>query len=343
MLLLTGLSKRLNYAALFSITCLLSAFFAAIPSAAQSNQNQDNADVVTLDMRNCAYRQGEVLVKFKTSSGISVRRSAAGRFISANKNSVNATLSKLGVTSVESLMPLSGSKSAPSKVRSLHGDEVNVKDLSQLYHVKFDATKVASVHEAVAQLKELDDVEFAEPNYLVYTLDTGDNLKYALGPLYIKQWDPAAINLPALWEKKTINTKRQVIAILDTGVDITHPDLKDNIWTNTAESAGAEGSDDDGNGFVDDVNGYDFVNQSGKMRDNNGHGTHCAGIAAASGGNGIGITGANPDAYIMPVTVMQSDGVGDVATIIKGIDYAVANGADVISMSFGGYSYSIIQ
>ena len=73
------------------------------------------------------------------------------------------------------------------------------------------------------------------------------------------------------------------------------------------------------------------------MRDNNGHGTHCAGIAAACGGNGIGITGANPDALIMPITVMQSDGTGDVATIIKGIDYAAANGADVLSMSFGGY------
>ena len=76
------------------------------------------------------------------------------------------------------------------------------------------------------------------------------------------------------------------------------------------------------------------------MRDNNGHGTHCAGIAAASGGNGIGITGANPDALIMPLTALQSDGTGDVAKIIKAIDYAAANGADIISMSFGGYNDS---
>ena len=76
------------------------------------------------------------------------------------------------------------------------------------------------------------------------------------------------------------------------------------------------------------------------MRDNNGHGTHCAGIAAASGGNGIGITGANPDVLIMPLTALQSDGTGDVATIIKAIDYAAANGADIISMSFGGYNDS---
>jgi hypothetical protein len=126
-------------------------------------------------------------------------------------------------------------------------------------------------------------------------------------------------------------------------VDIDHPDLKANIWTNTKESEGAEDYDDDGNGFKDDLHGWDFVNQTGRIGDWNGHGTHCAGIAAAVGGNGIGIVGANPDALIMPVTVMQSDGTGDVATIIKGIDYAVANGADIISMSFGSYGESKAQ
>ena len=85
------------------------------------------------------------------------------------------------------------------------------------------------------------------------------------------------------------------------------------------------------------------MNQTGRIGDWNGHGTHCAGIAAAVGGNGIGIVGANPDALIMPVTVMQSDGTGDVATIIKGIDYAVANGADIISMSFGSYGESKLK
>lgn len=146
--------------------------------------------------------------------------------------------------------------------------------------------------------------------------------------------------MPMLWQEPLITQKRPIIAILDTGVDIDHPDLKDNIWTNTSEADGADDYDDDGNGFKDDTHGWDFVNQTGRIGDWNGHGTHCAGIAAAVGGNGIGIVGANPDALIMPVTVMQSDGTGDVATIIKGIDYAVANGADVISMSFGSYGES---
>lgn len=148
------------------------------------------------------------------------------------------------------------------------------------------------------------------------------------------------MKLPQLWQQPIITQKRPIIAILDTGVDIDHPDLKANIWTNTKESEGAEDYDDDDNGFKDDLHGWDFVNQTGRIGDWNGHGTHCAGIAAAVGGNGIGIVGANPDALIMPVTVMQSDGTGDVATIIKGIDYAVANGADIISMSFGSYGES---
>lgn len=170
----------------------------------------------------------------------------------------------------------------------------------------------------------------------------GKNISYD-DPLFGQQWGLQTMKLPQLWQQPIITQKRPIIAILDTGVDIDHPDLKANIWTNTKESEGAEDYDDDGNGFKDDLHGWDFVNQTGRIGDWNGHGTHCAGIAAAVGGNGIGIVGANPDALIMPVTVMQSDGTGDVATIINGIDYAVANGADIISMSFGSYGESKAQ
>lgn len=167
----------------------------------------------------------------------------------------------------------------------------------------------------------------------------GNNISYD-DPLFGQQWGLQTMKLPQLWQQPIITQKRPIIAILDTGVDIDHPDLKANIWINAKESEGAEDYDDDDNGFKDDLHGWDFVNQTGRIGDWNGHGTHCAGIAAAVGGNGIGIVGANPNALIMPVTVMQSDGTGDVATIIKGIDYAVANGADIISMSFGSYGES---
>jgi subtilisin family serine protease len=93
--------------------------------------------------------------------------------------------------------------------------------------------------------------------------------------------------------------------------------------------------------FKDDVHGWDFVNQTANVKDFNSHGTHCAGIAAAVSNNELGITGADPNALIMAISVMQSNGSGDVATLIKGINYAAKNGADVISMSIGTYAFPL--
>lgn len=258
-------------------------------------------------------------------------------------SAVNAVFQKYGATEVESLMPLTGRLSRPMRSRSYAGGEIVTNDLSELYCVKLEQVHV-DVMKVVEELKALPEVEFAEPNYIFHALSDGtdDGVTYS-DPMYSQQWGIEAINLPKLWSQPLLEGNKQVIAIIDTGVDITHPDLVDNIWTNTAEANGTEDSDDDNNGFADDVHGWDFVNQTGNMRDNNGHGTHCAGIAAATGGNGIGIVGANPNAKIMPIAVLQSDGSGDAATIIKGIDYAVANGATVISMSFGGYFNSIAE
>lgn len=323
---------------LFSAAMLIT----AMPSLAQSNNNSD--EVVKIERHaSRAYRQGEVLVKFKGEIGVNAKSRTT------NVSGVNNVFNKIGVTEVEALMPLSGDKVANTKMRSYAGQPVADTDMSTLYRLRYDESLVKSVDEAIESIKGLDEVEFAEPNYLVYTLSDDDGTSvtdcdnYKNEPLYNEQWGHDKIKLTFLWKQPKISNKRPVIAILDTGIDITHPDLVDNIWTNTLEADGEEDADDDSNGFADDLHGWDFVNQTGHIGDWNGHGTHCAGIAAAVGNNKIGITGANPDALIMPVTVMQSDGTGDVATIIKGIDYAVANGANVISMSFGGYAYSLAE
>ena len=337
----------------FSLVLLMAC---TITLMAQSNNNQD--EVVKIDRWNQqAYREGEVIVKFKADGAVQMRKNVQGKFQTASISQVDALFAELGVEEVEALMPNVGARKAPRRMRAYNGTEVKDHDLSKLYLIRFseqvaapmsNAGEMRTVHQAIEQLQALEEVEFAEPNYIVYALSTdissnvnGD--KYDKEPLYSQQWGPAAIGLPSIWNKPFITTKRPVIAIIDTGVDTEHPDLKDNMWANEKEKNGVAGKDDDGNGIVDDIHGYDFVNQTGGMADFNGHGTHCAGIAAAVGHNGIGITGANPDALIMPITVMQSDGTGDVATIIKGIDYAAANGADVISMSLGGYGYSIAE
>lgn len=333
---------------------------AAIPTMAQDRNNED--EVVKVDARFSAYnyREGEVIVKFKDQSAAQINAPRRTKFRTSGVNSIDATLRELGVSEVEALMPLSGNQQVKRLARSVNGKTVAAPAMNRIYLMHFDKTKVRNTEEAVAKLAKLADVEYAEPNRIIYALGNtesqagqskalmdvqdqanggGKNISYD-DPLFGQQWGLQTMKLPQLWQQPIITQKRPIIAILDTGVDIDHPDLKANIWTNTKESEGAEDYDDDGNGFKDDLHGWDFVNQTGRIGDWNGHGTHCAGIAAAVGGNGIGIVGANPDALIMPVTVMQSDGTGDVATIIKGIDYAVANGADIISMSFGSYGES---
>lgn len=277
------------------------------------------------------YKKGEVIVKFKSGHSM-MKRSAKNSDISAN-------LRRVGITSAEQLMPLTSSKLA----RRAMGNGNSRVNISALYVLRFNDNQ--SVEEIIEKLKKSGDIEYAEPNYIVKAMGKTPETSLFSKPIvneinrsqsyndpkYSEQWGLQAINMPALWEKPVINSKRPVIAILDTGVDINHPDLATNIWTNAAE----KGNDEDNNGFVGDVYGWDFVNNSPDISDPDGHGTHCAGIAAAVGNNGIGIVGANPDALIMPLKVLNAGGVGSVAATIQALDYAVANGADVISMSLG--------
>lgn len=130
-----------------------------------------------------------------------------------------------------------------------------------------------------------------------------------------------------------------VVAVIDTGVDYNHKDLVANIWTNTAEIPG-NGIDDDKNAFVDDYHGYDCVGNNGDPMDNNGHGTHVAGIIAASN-DGAGMTGIAYNTKIMPIKAGNSSGVFLNSDIAEAISYAYMNGADVINMSFGGSAVSL--
>jgi subtilisin family serine protease len=155
---------------------------------------------------------------------------------------------------------------------------------------------------------------------------------------------------------KIARGKPIVVAVIDTGVDYTHQDLIDNLWRNAGEMGrdaqgrdkSTNGIDDDGNGYIDDVMGWDFVSNDNKPYDlsgspieiitkgaNPGHGTHCAGNVAARGDNGRGISGVAPEAIIMPLRFLSEKGEGDTAGAVKAIQYAVKNGAKVLSNSWG--------
>ena len=125
-----------------------------------------------------------------------------------------------------------------------------------------------------------------------------------------------------------------VVAVLDTGIDYFHPDLAANVWVNPKETPG-NGADDDNNGYVDDVHGYDFVSDDGDPLDDHGHGSHVSGTIGAVGNNRIGIAGVCWQVSLMAVKVFDETGNGDIDTAIKGIQYAVANGARIINASWG--------
>lgn len=149
-------------------------------------------------------------------------------------------------------------------------------------------------------------------------------------------WGLDRVNAPEAWSQGYTG-EGTVVAVLDTGVDWLHPDLSANIWVNQAEVPG-NGIDDDNNGFVDDVRGWDFVNNDNTPDDADGHGTHVSGTIAGLN-NGFGITGVAYDAAIMPVRVIgdwaEQDEYEYLRAIADGIYYAVDNGAHVINMSLG--------
>ncbi|MBU1126657.1 S8 family serine peptidase, partial [Patescibacteria group bacterium] len=160
---------------------------------------------------------------------------------------------------------------------------------------------------------------------------------------YSELWYLPQISAESAWENAT-GSDGVVVAVLDAGIDLDHPDLVDNIWINSGEIAG-NGLDDDGNGFVDDVYGWDFVdNDNSPVPETNSealaeaisHGTVVSGIIGATGNNSQGTVGLNWQVKIMSLRMLNYVGVGDSIATSKAIDYAVANGADVINLSFSG-------
>ena len=148
-----------------------------------------------------------------------------------------------------------------------------------------------------------------------------------------KEWGADAVNAPEAWAKGYTG-EGVVVAVLDTGVDYNHEDLKNNIWTNSGEIAN-NGKDDDGNGYIDDFYGWNFNGNNNNTIDVDGHGTHVSGTIAGEN-NGFGVTGIAYDAQIMPVKVLDDSGSGSNTAVADGIYYAVDNGANVINLSLGG-------
>lgn len=198
--------------------------------------------------------------------------------------------------------------------------------------------------QAIQTLNRLPFVELAEPDYELHadTNDTYFGLQWGLDNTgqsirgYTGVMDADIDGLEA-WGITT-GDPDFIVAVIDTGTDYTHPDLANNIWTNPGEIPG-NGVDDDGNGFIDDVHGYDFFSNDGDPMDEEGHGTHVAGTICAEGNNGIGVTGVAWNCKIMPLRFIGPGG-GYTSDAIAALSYAVSNGAKLSNNSWGGGGYS---
>jgi len=204
--------------------------------------------------------------------------------------------------------------------------------------------QVKDLRKTIKRLRQHPQVDYAEPNYIVHTLsipnDPDFSLLYGLNNTGQTGGTPDAdIDAPEAWDIQT-GSSSVVVAVIDTGVDYNHEDLALNIWTNPNGEVPDNGIDDDGNGYVDDVRGWDFYNNDNDPIDDHGHGTHCAGTIGGVGNNGIGVVGVNWDVEIMPLKFLSSGGSGTTAGAISAIQYATLMGANVMSNSWGGGGYS---
>ena len=277
-----------------------------------------------------AHVNGELIVKLR-DQGVGRKRASSLLFASLNK--------ALGGATVLSAAPFETD--------------------SSLYVVKIsDDSKLQA---AMMALSSEPAIQYSEPNYLYTTQDRdGSQPSDPVSNLpndadFSKLWglnnvgqaDSAGqvgtagsdIEVAPLWQAGITGDKRVVVAVIDTGIDHLHPDLADNIFTNAGEIAG-NNIDDDKNGFIDDVHGYNFEARNANARDDHDHGSHCAGTIGGVGNNGVGVTGVAWNVTLMPLKFLSASGSGSLQGAVESINYARMMKVNVMSNSWGGGGFS---
>ena len=267
---------------------------------------------------------GEVVVKLKATQTGGIGALSENAALQRNQ----ATLSRLQLEyGVENKGPVfkriheqlrQGKFQSRLSVASANSAALRSQTLSQFYVLKTER----AVQAVCTELNTDPAVEYAQPNYVYSPCETPDD------PEFADQYAHQLIQMEDAWDIST-GSRDIVVAVLGTGVDVNHPDLVDNIWVNQDEVAGNK-IDDDGNGYVDDVHGWDFASGSHEMTPWYEHETEVAGVIGAVGNNGKGVCGVNWQCSLMVLETQYAS-----SEIAEALDYAAANGARVLNMSFG--------
>ena len=307
-----------------------------------------------------AYVKGQLLVKFKSTGSHALRQCAHCLFANRTtlataaadtSSSLDALAQQAGVTDIQPLFPqwhhreaaqaqgmamaaLAESRRSFPRRQARAPAGAEVPDLTHTYvlHVP----EAANIEQLVQRYQADPHVAYAQPNYLMEVQMVPNDPYYSSsnswGQGYDDLWGLKKIHAAEAWD--VTQGEGIVVAVVDTGVDYTHPDITANIWTNPGETLD-NGLDDDTNGFVDDVRGWDIADADNDPIDVNGHGTHVAGTIAAVGQNSQGVIGVAPHAMILPVKIFGSGNANFMSLAAQGIVYAAVNGADVINNSWG--------
>ena len=302
------------------------------------------------------YVPNEIIVKFRDSAANTIEKQLRNSTDIPDFSPLSSRSSRLNTEyRIERIKPLfqnfrkspllpssAGRENSKSGVRQhilkrLRRAPANTKvpALGRIYKIQVESESRQVLHEALAEYRNDPNVEYAELNYIVSVNSMPND------PMYPDQWSFDKISAQEAWNIYS-GSSETVVAVLDTGVDYNHRDLRDNIWINDAELNGAEGVDDDENGYVDDIHGYNFVYNNGDPKDDYGHGTYCTGIIAAKGNNGLDITGISWNTRIMALKFMGVFGEGSASDAALAIYYAVQNGADIISNSWSSPDESML-
>lgn len=201
---------------------------------------------------------------------------------------------------------------------------------TSVVRLKIDPEEVDSF---VEHLNQDPDVEYAEPDYSLQLAGLPNDPFFSpQGIFYDFFYNLEISQIIASWDLAT-NCDNVIIAVLDSGIDRDHPDLRDNIWFNGAEIP-SNGLDDDNNGYADDQYGYNFYDRNGRIQDLNGHGTAVSGIIGAVGNNQFGSSGICWSAQILPLKIINDAGAGNISDALEAIEYAIAQGARILNLSW---------